>query len=128
MEKFCRYCGNKMTEGALYCGNAVRLRPVCLHSSRLRQLCGRESAGSGQVESKRGAALCNVLAAVLVLQTASPCALAAALDKGRRQNRGSGGASGATRDQIDEARLQNRACVVNDLKTPLRAGSHRRFW
>lgn len=98
MSKFCRYCGNMMTEGALYCGKCGA-SAAGMPAQQQAQATPAAVNLPGPARAKRksgGNALCIVLAAVLVVQAAAVALYGwpgFALDKGwaGKYSEGTGG-------------------------------------
>jgi hypothetical protein len=121
MEKFCRYCGNKMTEGALYCGKCGA-SAAGMPAQQQAQATPAAVNLPGPVKSKsksRGNALCIVLAAVLVLQTAAVALYGwpgFALDKGRAgkySEEAGGGPRGYSGIKLTKQDYRTEPVVVN---------------
>ena len=99
MGNFCGYCGNKMTEGALYCGKcgaAAASVPAQQPAHTAPAVVKQPGPVKAAKMKGGGNALCIVLAAVLVVQTAAVALYGwpgFALDKGwaSKYSEGTGG-------------------------------------
>lgn len=121
MGKFCRYCGNKMREGAHYCGKcgaATASAPAQLpaHTAPAVVNC----PGSVKVEKRKNGsnALCIVLAAVLAVQAAAVALYGwpgFALDKSRagRYAEEAGGPIGYSGIKLAKSDYRVEPVVVN---------------